>query len=42
MEFRYVEFNPDEADADAFSTIFEVYAAMALGTDGEFHLLGTH
>jgi hypothetical protein len=42
MEFRYVEFNPDDADADAFSTIFEVYAAIALGTDSEFNLFGTH
>ena len=42
MEFRFVTFNPDEPDADAFSTIFEVYAAMVLGTDGDFNLFHTH
>jgi hypothetical protein len=42
MEFRFVRFDPEEADVDVFSTIFEVYAAMALGTDGDFNLFHTH
>ena len=42
MEFRVVEFDPDATDADELSTIFEVYAAVLLGTNGDFNLLGTH
>jgi hypothetical protein len=38
MDFRYVEIKDDPA----LSTVFEVYAALALGTEGEFNLFETH
>ena len=37
MEFRFVNL----AD-DALSTVFEVYAALLLGTEGDFNLFATH
>jgi hypothetical protein len=37
MEFRFVPI-----DDPALSTIFEVYASIALGTEGEFNLFETH
>jgi hypothetical protein len=37
MEFRFVEINDS-----VVSTIFEVYAALALRTEGEFNLFDTH
>jgi len=37
MEFRYVVIH----DA-ATSTVFEVYASIALGTEGDFNLFSTH
>lgn len=37
MEFRYVVI-----DDAATSTIFEVYAAIALATEGDFNLFSTH
>jgi GIY-YIG catalytic domain-containing protein len=37
MEFRFVRV-PDPVE----STIFEVYAALALGTEGDFNLFETH
>jgi hypothetical protein len=37
MEFRFVEI-----DDPAVSTVFEVYAAIALHTEGEFNLFETH
>jgi hypothetical protein len=42
MEFRFVLFNPEMPDIDALSTIFEVYASMVLGTEGDFNLFATH
>jgi hypothetical protein len=42
MDFRFVTFDPEEQDVDAFSSIFEVYAAMRLRTDGDFNLFATH
>ena len=37
MDFRVIE-----VEDPAVSTIFEVYAALALGTEGEFNLFETH
>ncbi|HZP97253.1 MAG TPA: hypothetical protein VFC31_13115 [Candidatus Limnocylindria bacterium] len=37
MEFRFVAIS----DA-ALSTIFEVYASIALGTEGDYNLFETH
>ncbi len=37
MEFRFVEI-----DDPALSTVFEVYASIALHTEGEFNLFETH
>jgi hypothetical protein len=42
MEFRYVLFGTETPDVDALSTIFEVYASMRLGTEGDFNLFATH
>ena len=42
MDFRFVIFDPDEPDVHVFSTVFEVYAAMVLGTDADFNLFHTH
>ena len=42
MEFRFVLFDREMPDVDALSTIFEVYASMLLGTEGEFNLFATH
>lgn len=42
MEFRFVLFDGDAPDADALSTVFEVYASMRLGTEGDFNLFATH
>lgn len=42
MEFRFVVFDPDMNDVDALSTIFEVYASLLLGTEGDFNLFATH
>ena len=37
MEFRYVV-----VPEPALSTVFEVYASIALGTEGDFNLFETH
>lgn len=37
MEFRFVEIRDP-----AISTIFEVYASLALGTEGDYNLFETH
>lgn len=37
MEFRFVLLNDD-----SLSTIFEVFAALLLGTEGDFNLFATH
>lgn len=37
MEFRFVEI-----DDPVLSTVFEVYVALALSTEGEFNLFDTH
>jgi hypothetical protein len=42
MEFRFVVFSPEMADVDALATIFEVYASMLLGTEGDFNRFATH
>lgn len=38
MDFRVVKIKDDATT----STIFEVYASIALGTEGEFNLFETH
>jgi hypothetical protein len=42
MDFRFVILDPEEPGVHTFSTVFEVYAAMVLGTDGDFNLFHTH
>ncbi len=42
MEFRFVVFRPQRVDVDALATIFEVYASMLLGTEGDFNRFATH
>lgn len=44
MEFRYVEIPalPDGRDDAVTSTMFEVYAAVVLGTEGDFNDFSTH
>jgi hypothetical protein len=42
MDFRFVIFDAKEADVHAFSTVFEVYAAMVHGPNGDFNLFRTH
>lgn len=42
MEFRFVRFDPGMSDVDALSTIFEVYASLLLGTEGDFNVFATH
>lgn len=37
MDYRFVTI-----EIPAVSAIFEVYASMALGTEGEFNLFETH
>ena len=37
MDFRFVKI-----EVPSVSTIFEVYASLALGTEGEFNLFETH
>ena len=39
---RAMDFRVIEVEDPALSTIFEVYAALALGTEGEFNLFETH
>lgn len=42
MEFRFVAFDLGMEDVDALSTVFEVYASLHLGTEGDFNLFATH
>jgi hypothetical protein len=42
MNFRFVEIDPDHQDADALSTLMEVFTSVRLGTEGDFNLFGTH